>query len=761
MSGLCIYIAKIIRYIKNIKKYAETGVKITMNDIRKKASEITKQLTLKEKIGQITQIQAGYKCYNIADDGSIEFTDEFKNTIKEYGGIGAISGILRADPWSGRHYGTGIEKARRGEVANMLQEYIENNTRMKIPAMIEIEASHGMQSLGSVMYPTGLSNAASFNPELYGQMMEEIGREIEASGNHIAFVTLIDLARDPRWGRCEECLGEDPYLASRMAEHAVKNLKKSNVLACAKHFAGAGNCEGGINCAEIHMGKREFEENALSTAKACVKAGCDMIMVSYNGVDGVPVHANYELLTEFLKRKSGFEGIVISDGGGCGSTANSLGISLEDAAILCIKAGIDLSLADSACFTRLEHAVTSGKLDVSYIDNACTRVLEKKLELNLFEKRYVDNNAAVEFNLDGHCEKIAYNLAAESITMIKNDGLLPISKNTRLAVIGENAGDIYHILGDYTSERLKCEGSSIKDAISRKFTDVVYSEGWRFNGGGDFNKAVETAKQADVIVFCAGGTSRRDFEAKYLDNGAVSKTKNYMDCGEGCDLASLRLCSEQRELFYQLKTLGKPVVSIVVMGRGYVLTDIVENSDAVLSVWYPGQEGGHALADVLIGKINPSGRLPVTLPTSAYVLPVCHDAFFNAGRYFDCENPVLFPFGYGLSYSEFKYSELLCNAEKDGIRVEFFIENISEIAGKEVAQVYINVLGDSVKHKRHKLAGFCKLALKPWEKKKAEFLISYDDIGFETPISPKAEISVGVLGYEKFEKITVDCSGRV
>lgn len=736
-----------------------------MTKLRKRAEKTVSLMTLKEKIGQIAQIAAGYKCYYLTDDGDIEFTEEFKNTVKEYGGIGAISGVLRADPWTKRYYGTGISLDMRERIVNKLQAYIEANTRMKIPAMIEIEASHGMQSLGSVMYPTGLACAASFDPTLYGKMMEEIGKEIELSGNHIAFLTLIDLAHDPRWGRCEETFGEDPFLAACMARAAVVNIKKSKVLACAKHFVGAGDCQGGINCGDINVGINKLYSEAIPPARACIEAGCDMIMVAYNSVDGIPAHCNRHLLTEILREKLNYGGIIISDGCGIAAAADELKIGKEDAAVLCMKAGIEVSLADNGCFTELLHAVNNGRIDISYIDSACTRVIEKKLTLDLFNRRYISRDAVISYNADKHCERIAYEMAAKSVTLIKNDGgTLPLKKNTKITVIGENADDIYHLLGDYTSERLLSEGASLYKAIKTNFKDAVFEKGWAFNGSNSFEKALEAAKDADVILFSAGGTSKRDFDAKYLDNGAVSETEKYMDCGEGADLAELKLNEAQERLLKKLKALSKPIVSVVIAGRAYAIKELYDLSDAVLIAWYPGQEGGYAISDILSGKINPSGKLPVTLPVSAAVLPVRHDTIYGKCRYFDYgndfKNTVLLPFGYGLSYSVFEYSDLSVQRTDTGILVGFCIQNVSDIEGAEAAQVYVTPFGDCVKHRKHQLKGFEKISLKPKEKARLDFLIKFKELGFLSPISPRAEITVGAAGYEKFEKITVELNAN-
>lgn len=708
-----------------------------------RAKALLDKMTLKEKIGQISQIVAGYRCYTITEDGGIEFDEGFRQVVAEYGGIGAISGLLRADPWSGRHYGTGITAEMRERAANTLQAYIRDNTRLKIPALIQVEASHGLQALGSVMYPTGLCSAASFNPELYEEMMQNIGDEIALSGNHIAFVTLIDLARDPRWGRCEECLGEDGVLSAKMAGAAVSGLKKSGAMACAKHFVGAGLCEGGINCGALHLGERELREVHMTPAKAAIDAGCDFMMVAYNGIDGTLCHTNRELLQECLRGELGYDGVIISDGCGVAGVAAELGISKKDAAVLCLKAGIDLSLADNFTFTELENAVLEDAALEAEIDRACINVLEKKFEAGLFDKKPLAEGTLAAFNKDRHFEKSAYQMAAESVTLLKNDGVLPLSGGEKIALIGENANDIYHLLGDYTSERKDSEGTTILGGLKKNFPNISYAKGWSFDGDNDFDEAIALAKDSNVIILTLGGTSKRDFEAKYLDNGAVSETKNFMDCGEGISIAGLSLPRQQLELLPQLKKLGKPIISIVIMGRAYVLSGVADNSDALLIGWYPGQEGGYAISDIIAGKVNPSGKLPVTLPAAAGVLPVAYDRYLNTSSYYDCGDAVLYPFGYGLSYASFEYKNLDVGVSGENISVAFDIVNTSKIGGKEVAQVYIRLTGDSVSHKLRKLAAFKKVFIPAGESIRLEFTLPIREPGFVSPISPAVEIHIG------------------
>ena len=324
-----------------------------MSEFLNLAKELCAKMTLKEKIGQIAQTVGGYRAYG-RDGDDIVFNNEFCDTVKEFGGIGALSGLLRADPWTKRDYNTGITLQMRQSAADKLQNYLKNNTRLGIPALIEIEASHGMQSLDSVSYPVNLCVGATFNPELFEEECTAIGKEIALSKNHVAFFTLLDLCRDPRWGRSEECFGEDTCLASALTVAATRGVKKGGALMCAKHFVGAGNCQGGKNIANVSVGENELMNFHIPVAKAAVDNGADFIMVAYNSFDGVPMHANRRYLTDVLKNDLKFDGVVISDGFGVNTAADMLGLSKAEAAKLCLNAGIHLSLGDGGNFAALK-----------------------------------------------------------------------------------------------------------------------------------------------------------------------------------------------------------------------------------------------------------------------------------------------------------------------------------------------------------------------------------------------------------------------
>lgn len=724
-----------------------------------KACELTSKLTLREKIGQIAQNINGYSCYNKTNNG-IEFTDEFKNKVKKYGGIGAISGLLRSDPWTKRGYGSGIELHERVSAANKLQKHLIENTRMGIPALIEVEASHGMQALGSTMYPTGLAISNSFNPKLYQKMMNAIGEEIKISGNHIAFVTLIDVLRDPRWGRSEECLGEDPYLAAKLAGAAVRGIKSSGTLVCAKHFLAAGSCVGGHNSCDIPIGERELREIHMETARSVVNSGADLIMAAYNSIDGAPCHCNKYLLKDILRNELGFKGIIISDGGGINATCEQLNISPYDGTTLCANAGIELSLYDLEHFSMLEDAVNKGDISESTINSACTSVLAKKYELGLFDNPYIYEDKVTSFISSGVSQKLAYEMAAESIVLLKNDNkILPLDKSSKICVIGQNAKNIYYMLGDYTSERAPHEGCDIYTAMKRVFNDALYTEGWNFNKDIDTESAINSAKAADTIILCMGGSSVRDFDAVYKNNGAVEYSKNFMDCGEGCDVASLELPISQTKLLKALKKTGKPIIAVLIQGRPYSIKEVKQYADAVICAWYPGQEGGKALVDIISGYVNPSGKLSVSIPSSADCLPVCYNSIDKSMPYVNADETVLYPFGYGLSYSEFEYNNV--KISKNGtskFEISVDISNTSDRDGSEIAMVFVQKKGGLVRNRCKELKAFKKLFIKAHSTTTVNFELDDDSFKswicqnkYET-VCNKADILIGGNPYKMLTK---------
>lgn len=684
-----------------------------------KARELTANLTLKEKVGQITQGHAGWNSYEKIN-GKIQLTDEFKRWVEEYGGIGALEGLIRSGSWIKKYYGNGIELHERVAVANMVQRYIMEHARVPIPALIEVEAPHGVYALGGTVFPTGICCGCAFNPDLYEDMMAAVAKEIKLSGNHIAFVTMLDVAKDPRWGRAEECYSEDPYLSAVYAEHAVKGLKKEGVLSCSKHYLGAGASEAGLNCGELTLGDREIREIHLEPTRAAVDAGTDFIMVAYNALDGVPLHVNSYMLKDVLRGELGYEGVIMSDGTGVNALKRVLGIDDITAAVLAAKAGIELSLNDVGQFGYLEKAVREGLIEENVIDEACARVLCKKFEAGIIDNPYIPEDLVAEYVDSGVLQKKAYDVAAESIVMLKNEGVLPLKGNERIAVIGQNARKLHWLLGSYTAQRKPGEGADLLTALEQRFDNITYCEGWNYEADKcDYQAAVETCKDSDVILFCVGGNSQQSYEmindVEFHLAGGVIGSKEFIDCGECRDVSSLNLPKVQTDLLLELAKLGKPIVVILVQGRPYSINEVNEYAAAILCAWYPGQEGSHAVADILTGSINPSGKLSVSIPVDVGCIPVNYNRRtpFTA-KYVNLDDGVLFPFGFGLSYSKFEYSNLLIEKlDKNRFAISVDIQNTSDVPGKEAALLFIHGKGTSIVRRIKELKAFKKIEIAP------------------------------------------------
>ncbi len=699
----------------------------------KYAKELLKKMTLKEKVAQLSQTVAGYRCYE-REGEEFFFTDEFKNFINEYGAMGAISNILRACVWTQKDWGVGIEPKHRVKVANQLQKYAIENSRLGIPVLIEVEANHGLQALGSEMFPTNIGMGCTFNPELYREIMKSVGTETRLSANHMTFITMFDMARDPRWGRCEEFFSEDPYLASAYAKNGVEGVKEGGVLACCKHFCATGDCFGGINVAEVNVGKRELYDIHLPVVRSAVDSGADVIMAAYNAVDGIPCHANEHLLRKVLREEIGFKGIVLSDGWGVERMIREMGFDLVHGSAVALKSGVDLSLADNGAYLNLIEASEKGFVDENLIDEAVLRVLTKKYELGLFDNPYAEEDNSLVAYMDSGIQKdLSYKAAVESAVLLKNNGVLPLNKDIKVALIGAHADNIYYQLGDYTSLRKPGEGKTIREVFENTFESVEYTHGWDFEGSDDdFENAERIAKNSDVIIMTLGGSTARALVKVECDTntGAVVKSEGFIDCGEGLDVSSIVLPGNQVELFEKLKGLGKPIIALLIQGRPYEITGVDKIADAVLTAWYPGQQGAQAIADIITGKENPSGRLSVSIPYKASCLPAYYNrSSDNKERYADCEKRTLYPFGYGLSYSEFAYDDLqVKKTGKNEFEVSCMVENKSNIAGKEVVQLYIHGSGNSIKRRAIELKGFKKIMLDAHEKRKVTFNIGYDEL---------------------------------
>ncbi|MFC0470520.1 glycoside hydrolase family 3 N-terminal domain-containing protein [Halalkalibacter kiskunsagensis] len=718
--------------------------------IDERVEDLLSQMTLKEKVGQLNQKMHGWNAYKKTDKG-IELTDEFKEQVAFGDGMGALYGLFRSDPWSAVTYENGIPTKDSAVVTNEIQRYIITNTRLGIPLLFSEECPHGHQALDGTMIPTNIGVGSTWNPKLMEEVYGLVAEEIRSRGAHLGLISTLDILREPRWGRSEECFSEDPYLAAKMTESVVYGLQgkspenlHNKVAAILKHFCAQGAGEGGRNAAPANIGERELREIHLLGMRAGVNAGALGCMAAYNEIDGIPCHANSKLLSDILRDEWGFEGVVMADGVAVDRLLMQAG-SYERAAAMALEAGVDLSLWDTS-FTRLEDAVREGITSESYIDRAVKRILRLKFSLGLFDNPFTDEELPGKVVGNVTFQQKNLQVARESVVLLKNQSnILPLSKELKkMAVIGPNADEIYNQLGDYTAIQRESRGTTILDGICQlSHSEVTYAKGCSVRGNSreGFNEAIQAAKMADVAIVAIGGSSMRNFDISFDNNGAAIVTDNPsdMDCGEGVDLADLSLGGMQEELVKEISATGTKIVAVLIQGRPHALTGIADFCEAILCGWYPGQEGGRAIAEILFGDVNPSGKLSVSLPRSSSQLPVYYN-YKDQGRkihYIDTPADPLYPFGFGLSYTTFEYTNFRLSKSKinrsflqnDGhVEVSIDVKNVGDIAGAEVIQLYIKDLEASVTRRVKELKGFAKVWLDPNESKSVSLSLKKDDL---------------------------------
>ena len=699
---------------------------------KERAEDLLSRMTLKEKVGQIAQPFKMFDEYTI-EDGEILLSDHFKDFVKAHGGIGTVFSFFRADPWSQRNFTNGITRQLREKAYNTIQKYIIENSRLGIPALMEENAPHGLQVLDSVIYPTNLGIGATFDSRLTGEMAKCVAVECKNAGIHVPNSSLFDMACDPRFGRTEECFSEDPYLAAELSGAIVKGYKDSDTMICAKHYCAQGAAVGGHCGGKTNIGERELHEIHLPPVKSAVDNGVDFIMVTYNDLDGVRCHANRHVLRDILQEELKFDGVIRAD---------RMGNDFKKDRVLCgaeaLNAGVMLGLGDTA-FARLEEAVALGYTSEAVIDDAVLRILTKKFESGVMDDPFIpEDGRSVKYLESGLPQEVAYKAAAESLVLLKNEQkLLPLRKPLKLALFGEHADSIYTILGDYTPPQKTENFKTIYGALKDVNPQTEYTKGWDFYGSEeDFGKAMDMAKEADAVVVCLGGSSSRDFFGVYNDKGQTVATRDiFMDCGEGRDVCDLTLPGNQLAFLKKLKETGKPIISVLLQGRTYLIDEVIKYADAVMVAWYPGQEGPRAIADTLFGKNNCFGRLPVSIPNSSSALPVCYNRR-PMGVYCDLKVLSDFSFGSGLNYSDVKYSDLtvektytaqeIANGAK--IEVSITLENCSDMDVSEVVMLFIKAQENSIIRRISELKGFQRVDLKAGETKKISMYLGKKEL---------------------------------
>lgn len=680
---------------------------------------------------------------------------------------------------------------------NEIQKFAVENTRFGIPIMAQVECLNGVSAVDATSFPAPIAMASTFEPHLVKKAGYITGQQMRAmtSGSN-ALSPVVDIARDPRWGRVYETYGECSYMNSIFGSAYVKGLQNdgdlaSGVQSCAKHFLGYSYSQGGLNCTAVEIGERDLYESFAKPFEAMIhEADLRSVMCTYSEIDGVPVSASKKILRDLLRDKLGFSGSAICDGGSIERLCSTqhTATSMKEAGVMALVAGLDADAPISQAFNFLPEAVRAGEVDEKYVDDACKRVLKQKFDLGLFDNPYVDIDVIEETFNNDEGDKVSLELSAKSITLLKNvNNILPLEKNTeKIGIIGPHGDSLVSMFAGYTFPailqaiaaktfsmegvnegversggmegffekigvdisgnnhgfienycRQKYKVDTILQAVSNKTDgEVFYSKGCNIddNDTSMFDEALEVANKSDVIIMTMGGKC-----------GWANATS-----GEGQDRASIDLPGVQEDLLKAVASTGKPVILILFNGRPMSINWAAENVDAILEVWFTGPQGGRAIADVLFGDTNPGGKLPITIPRSVGQVPIYYnhkrgsgydreqekssiEKMFGGG-YTDISSAPLYPFGYGLSYTEFEFVDYDISKYKvdsnGEITVSAFAKNIGGMTGDEVVQLYIQDMEAKVTRPVKELIGFKRINLQPNEMKKVSFNIKMSQLGF-------------------------------
>ncbi len=712
-------------------------------------ADLLARMTLEEKVAQLTS--AMERTVNAADPKS-SFVDSKGSFLPERAAELMKDGIGQIARPSGMR-GPG----EMAEFTNAVQKWFRDNTRLGIPVLFHEECLHGHAAQKGTSFPQALALASTWDPEIVEAVFSATAREVRARGSQQCLTPVLDLARDPRWGRTEETYGEDPYLASLIAVAAVKGFQgagpcidKSHVIATAKHFAVHGQPEGGKNTAPGNYSERILREYFLKPFEAAVReAGIHSVMASYNEIDGIPAHGNPYILNDILRQEWGFEGIVVSDYFGIRQLRSKHSVvgTDEEAAKLALEAGVDIELPYAEVNHHLLDMVKQGKLSESYVDRAVCRILRAKFLAGLFDDPFVDPREAEKItNSEAH-RRLALQAAHRAVILLKNEGnLLPLraADYKRIAVIGPNAAEVH--LGGYSG--MPGRGVSILRGIREKAAaagiEILYAEGVKITETKADSETFPTWQDRAVLADAASNAKRIREAVQAADKSdliILALGGNEQTCREAWgpnhlgDRSSLDLLGNQDDLARAMVALKKPIVVFLIHGRPNSINYVAENVPAILEGWYLGQETGTAVADVLFGDYNPGGKLPLSVPRSAGQLPAYYNRKPSAQlQYVDSTDTPLFPFGWGLSYTAFKYGDISLTPDTIGpggkTRVSVEVANSGAVRGDEVVQLYIRDEVSSVTRPIKELKGFRRITLDPGESKTVEFILGPEELSF-------------------------------
>ncbi|WP_370295776.1 glycoside hydrolase family 3 N-terminal domain-containing protein [Rossellomorea marisflavi] len=675
-----------------------------------RVTALVSEMTVEEKVGQLMQLATHFYKGAVGDGqitGPIEEMGISEEVVLNSGSVLGASGAKT--------------------VKAIQKKHLEEN-RLGIPLLIMADVVHGFKTI----FPVPLAVGCSWDMESAERSAQIAALEAAVSGVHVTFAPMVDLVRDPRWGRVMETTGEDPYLNGEFAKAFVKGFQGpdisqdvNRVAACVKHFAAYGAAEAGRDYNTVDMSERELRENYLPAYKAALEQGCEMVMTAFNTVDGIPATGNRWLMRDLLRNEWGFNGVIISDWGAVKEMIpHGVAADEKEAALKGLEAGVDIEMMTTCYVSYVKELIEEGTLESSFLDESVQRILELKEKLGLFDHPYrgADEEKEASIVMSADHRQAARELATKSCVLLKNEGgLLPLHKDQKIALIGPFAqnGDI---LGPWSWLGSREEAVTLDQGMKEKGGTLFTTEGCGVETGteDELERAMSLADKADVIVLALGESS-------------------YMSGEAGCR-SDIRLPAVQRDLIQNLKKINKPIAVVLFNGRPLDLHGVIDEADAVLEAWYPGTEGGAAIADILFGDANPSGKLTMSFPQSVGQVPVYYN-HYNTGRpqhenvnedryvskYLDIPNEPLLPFGYGLSYTTFAYGEAQISDDVlipgSSLSISVPVTNTGDQAGEEVVQLYIRDMAGEVVRPVKELKGFEKVALRPGEAKQVTFTI--------------------------------------
>ena len=734
---------------KSSPRVSRKPVKNTLTDAEKETRfvrDLMKKMTLTEKIGQLSQYVGG-ELLTGPKSGAVS------DSLFVRGMVGSILNV------------GGVDNLRKLQQKNM------ESSRLKIPILFAFDVIHGYKTI----FPTPLAESCSWDLALMYETAKAAAIEASASGIHWTFAPMVDVARDPRWGRIVEGAGEDTYLGCKIAEARVRgfqwNLGKPNALfACAKHFVAYGAPQAGRDYAPVDLSLSTLAEVYLPPFKACIDAGVHTFMSAFNSINGVPATSNRWLLTELLRKEWKFKGFVVSDWNAVQELkAHGVAETDEDAAMAAFNAGVDMNMTDGLYNRCLEKLVRENRIDMNEIDASVERILRAKYALGLFEDpyRFLDNQRESREVRSASAMALARKAAASSMVLLKNaNALLPLSKQTkRIALVGPLANNRAEVMGSWKARGEDKDVVTVLEGIKNKLgsgTEVNYVQGCDFldPSTSEFSAALEAAKQSDVVI-------------------AVVGEKALMS-GESRSRAVLRLPGKQEALLDTLRKAGKPLVVVLMNGRPLCLESVDKQADAMLEAWFPGTQCGNAVADVLFGDIVPAAKLTASFPLTEGQIPNNYNykrsgrpgdmPYSSTVRHIDVPNRNLYPFGYGLSYTTFSYGEMQCPTafdDKGFLPVSVDVTNTGNYDGEEIVQLYVADKVASMVRPVKELKGFQKVFIPKGQTKRVEFKLNVKDLGFwnslmQYVVEPGTfEIMVGTNSEELQKKEAVWDDGKV